>query len=171
MWPLGKIHKVGELVAAAAVVISLVFVGYEVKQNSQAQTRMATEAVVRDFVGTIRSLNADADMACIYSVGVQDFESLSGSERLKLSAYLMGVFYAIQDMHNLQKQDEIDPGIWRGFEQLSHEILQLPGIVQWFATRRHFFSENFQTYVDSIASNQSSVKPVVYDDPACQRRN
>ncbi len=33
MWNLDKIHKVGELIAAAAVVVSLLFVGYEVQQN------------------------------------------------------------------------------------------------------------------------------------------
>ena len=168
MWSLDKIHKVGELVAAAAVVISLVFVGYEVQQNNRAQTRTATEAVVRDFVGTVRSLHVDAEMACLYAIGVQDFASLSGSERLRLSAYLMGVFYALQEMHNLQKESAIDQGVWRGFERLSQEILQLPGVAQWFATRRHFFSEDFQSLIDSYSTNPSSIEPVIYDDPACR---
>ncbi len=168
MWSLDKFHKIGELVAAAAVVISLVFVGYEVQQNNRAQTRMATEAVVRDFVGTIRSLHVDAEMACLYAIGVQDFASLSGSERLRLSAYLLGVFYALQEMHNLQNESAIDQGVWRGFDGLSQEILQLPGVVQWFATRRHFFSEDFQSLIDSYSTNPSSIEPVIYDDPACR---
>ena len=168
MWSLDKFHKIGELVAAAAVVISLVFVGYEVQQNNRAQTRMATEAVVRDFVGTIRSLHVDAEMACLYAIGVQDFASLSGSERLRLSAYLMGVFYALQEMHNLQKESAIDQGVWRGFERLSQEITALPGVAQWFATRRHFFSEDFQSLIDSYSINPSSIEPVIYDDPACR---
>ncbi len=168
MWSLDKFHKIGELVAAAAVVISLVFVGYEVQQNNRAQTRMATEAVVRDFVGTLRSLHVDAEMACLYAIGVQDFASLSGSERLRLSAYLMGVFYALQEMHNLQKESAIDQGVWRGFERLSQEIIALPGVAQWFATRRHFFSEDFQSLIDSYSINPSSTEPVTYDDPACR---
>ena len=95
MWPLSKVHQIGELIAAVAVVISLVFVGYEVQQNSQAQTGIATEAVVRDFVVAIRTLSEDAEMACIYSIGAQDYEPLSGSERLRLSAYLLGIYYAL----------------------------------------------------------------------------
>ena len=119
---------------------------------------MATEAVVRDFVGTIRSLHFDAEMACLYAIGVQDFASLSGSERLRLSAYLLGVFYALQEMHNLQRESAIDQGVWRGFERLSQEILPLPGVAQWFATRRHFFSEDFQSLVDSYSINPSSIE-------------
>ncbi len=130
MWPLSKIHQVVELIAATAVVASLVFVGYEVQQNSEAQIQTTTEAVVRDFVGAIRSLSTNADMACIYASGVQDFGSLSGSERLRLSAYLLGVFYAIQEMHNLAEQGSIDPGIWRGFDATTQEVMPLPGVRQ-----------------------------------------
>ena len=39
---LDMIHKVGELTAAIAVVLSLLFVGYEVQQNSLAQKQSST---------------------------------------------------------------------------------------------------------------------------------
>jgi len=171
MWPLSKIHQVGELIAAVAVVISLVFVGYEVQQNSQAQNRMATEAVVRDYVGTIRSVSGDAELACIYAAGVRDFESLSGSQRLRLSAFFLSTFYAIQEMHNLAQQGSIEPSIWRGFDELAREVHRLPGVRQWFKTRRHWFSEDFQRYVDENAQRSSPVGPLVYDDPACAKNN
>ncbi len=132
---------------------------------------MATEAVVRDFVGAIRSLSTNAEMACIYASGAQDFGSLSGSERLRLSAYLLGVFYAIQEMHSLAKRGAIDPSIWRGFDRLSQETIVLPGVRQWFATRRHWFSEDFQLYFDELMLKPSPVNPVIYDDPACSRND
>ncbi len=171
MWSLKKTHQLGELIAAVAVVISLVFVGYEVQQNSEVQSQMATEAVVRDFVGAIRSLSTNAEMACIYASGVQDFGSLSGSERLRLSAYLLGVYYAIQEMHSLTKRGAIDPGTWRGFDRLSQENMELPGVRQWFATRRHWFSDDFQLYVEELTLKPSPVNPVIYDDPACSRND
>ena len=171
MWQLKKIHQVGELIAAVAVVISLVFVGYEVQQNNQAQTRIATEAVVRDFVTAIRTLSEDAEMACIYSLGIQDFQSLSGSERLRLSAYLLGVHYAVQEMHSLAQQGSIVPGVWNGFEQLAKDSIQLPGARQWFATRRNWFSPEYQQYIDEALQNPSPTELVFYDDPACARKN
>jgi len=169
MWPLSKIHQLGELIAAVAVVISLVFVGYEVQQNSKAQTRTATEAVVRDFVGTIRMLSEDAEMACIYAVGVQDYRALSGSERLRFSAYFLGVFYALQEMYTLVQQGSIDSDIWVGFDELMGEIGQLPGVRDWFETRRRWFTEDFQLYIDAIALDRPPGDPVIYDDPACVR--
>jgi hypothetical protein len=171
MWSLVKIHQVGELVAAVAVVISLLFVGYEVQQNSEAQTRTATEAVVRDFVGSIRSLHADPEMVCIYSKGVRDFNSLEPSEKLRFSAYQMGVFYAIQEMHNAWRNNAIDLAIWSGFDRHAKDIFQLPGNQQWFANRRSWFSVHFQEYFDSYAIKSSSFEHLIYDDPACQSSN
>ena len=42
MLNLDKIHKIGELAAAIAVVISPLFVGMEIQQNNQIQKQLAT---------------------------------------------------------------------------------------------------------------------------------
>ena len=49
MWSLRNIHQIGELFAAFAVVLSLLFVGYEVRQNNLTQIRNATQEVLRDY--------------------------------------------------------------------------------------------------------------------------
>jgi hypothetical protein len=74
-------------------------------------------------------------------------------------------------MHGLAKRGSIDPGTWGGFERLSQEVIVLPGVRQWFATRRHWFSEDFQLYFDEIMLKPSPVNPVTYDDPACSRND
>lgn len=72
-------------------------------------------------------------------------------------------------MHNLAEQGSIVPSVWRGFDELTQEIMQLPGLRQWFATRRSWFRESFQAYLDELALKRSPVAPVIYDDPACVR--
>ena len=168
MWSLSKMHQVGELTAAAAVVISLLFIGYEMRQNNEAHIKTATQAVVRDFIGAIRSVSTDAELACIFSSGVQDYRGLSGSERLRFGSYFLSIFYTVQEMHNLVEQGSMDPRIWRGFEMTFQEVLQLPGVRQWLANRIHWFSNEFQLYLHDDAMHQPSpADPIIYDDPAC----
>ena len=62
MWNLDKIHKVGELLAAIAVVLSLLFVGYEIQQNNETQKRLTTRSLARDWGYSVESLQ-DPDMA------------------------------------------------------------------------------------------------------------
>ncbi len=44
MWNLDSIHKIGELVAAVAVVISLLFAGLEVQQTIKFRNNRQPEA-------------------------------------------------------------------------------------------------------------------------------
>ncbi len=57
LWPLTKIHQIGELVAAVAVILSLPFVGFEIQQNSRRQSQATTQTVVSDFSAPLRSFN------------------------------------------------------------------------------------------------------------------
>ena len=61
---LDSVHKFGELAAAIAVVLSLLFVGYEVQQNGVAQKQLATRSLVRDWSDAVATLE-DPDLACL----------------------------------------------------------------------------------------------------------
>ena len=56
MWNLDKIHKIGELVAASAVVLSLLFVGFEIQHNNETQKRLTTRSLARDWGYAVESL-------------------------------------------------------------------------------------------------------------------
>lgn len=45
MWTFDNFHKIGEVVAAIAVVISLLFVDYEIKKSNEAQLESNIRAV------------------------------------------------------------------------------------------------------------------------------
>jgi len=77
MWPLSKIHQVGELIAAVAVVISLIFVGYEVRQNNERQIQATTQTMVSDYASGLLAVANDAELACIYVRGTADYLSLT----------------------------------------------------------------------------------------------
>ena len=87
------------------------------------------------------------------------------------SAYLLGTFYAVQEMHNLAEQGSINPGTWRGFDRTAQENMMLSGVRQWFALRRHRFSEDFQLYLEEKTLQPSPVNPMNYDDSACLRND
>ena len=105
---LGKALQVGELIAAAAVVLSVVFVCLEVRQNSRAQVLAATQAAVSDYVGSLELLSHNPGLACLYVPAAQDYDPLTGSERLRFSAFYMSTYYQLQEMHRLAARGDID---------------------------------------------------------------
>ena len=149
-WPLDRILQAGELVAAVAVVVSAIFIGVEIRQNSRAQVQATTQAAVSDYVGSLELIADNREFACLYTHAVQDFESLDAADRLRFSAFYMSTYYQLQEMHRLAEEGAIDTDTWSGFHALLQETTRYPGVRQWFAIRRSWFSARFQTYVDEL---------------------
>jgi len=139
MWTLKKFHRVGEFTASIAVVISLTFVGIEIAQNNQLNIETSTQRLVSELRGNQRSLSVNAEFACIYTKGMQDYLSLRGSNRIRYSAYLLSGFQVFEEMYLLMQRDRIEPDIWQGIHATLLELMQHRGNQEWFATRRHWF--------------------------------
>lgn len=167
---MSRIRHVGEIVATLAVVASVVFVAVEIRQNSEAQVLSTTQAAVSDYVGSLERFIDNPDFACLYVKGAQDYESLSGSERLRFSAFYMSTYYQLQEMHRLAEEGTLDADTWSGFHGLLSETTRYPGVRQWFGIRRDWFSTRFQGYVDALIRDNPPIEDYVFadgPDPAC----
>lgn len=167
---MNRIRQVGEGIAALAVVVSVVFVGVEIRQNSEAQIRSTTQFVVSDYIASLEKISDSAEFACLYVEGAQDWRSLSGSERLRFSAFYMSIYYQLQEMHRLSEDGAIDADTWSGFHSLLKETTRYPGVRQWFGTRRNWFSARFQDYVDALIRDNPPIEDYLFEDavdPAC----
>lgn len=165
-----RVVQVGELVATLAVVLSVIFVGIEIRQNSEAQARAATQAAVSDYIGSLERITESGDIACLYVRGAQDFGALSGSERLRFSAFYMSFYYQLQEMRRLAEEGALDRETWSGFEGLLRETTRYPGVRQWFEVRRHWFGPGFQEYIDGLMRENSPIEMYLFADvadPAC----
>ena len=171
MWPLSKIHQVGELIAAVAVVISLIFVGYEVHQNNQRQIQATTQTMVSDYASGLLAVANDAELACIYVRGTVDYLSLTGAEQLRLSIWLVAMMRFTEDMYFQMQAGSIDPMIWAGIETTTSQTIRTPGFQQWFAHRGTWFSEPFRDYVEGMNKDPTAVPAATRDDPQCHERD
>ncbi|MGR3344241.1 MAG: hypothetical protein ACU0DI_13635 [Paracoccaceae bacterium] len=167
MWKLGKIHKVGELVAALAVVVSLLFVAFEIQKSNQTQVQANTRAVVGEWTEKMRPITTAPGFACIYANGMVNYLALSGEDKLKFSSFIMAIMYAWEEIQYLAGQGAIEQRIWRGIDSAIGEVAHLPGFQQWFETRRHWYSNGFQDYIDNWMKKAPPFDPVIFADDSC----
>ena len=170
MWTLSRIHQLGELLAAVAVVLSLLFVGYGIQQNSQAQIQATTQNVISEYNSTIRTISDSSEMACIYARGVQDFLSLAGADQVRFSGFFLQWHRVVEDLFYLEARGAVEPRIWLAIESQQREVVQLLGFQQWFALRKHWLSPDFKTYISELIEMQTGTEPLVFDDPECKTR-
>ena len=56
----------------------------------------------------------------------------------------------------------VEPRIWRGFERQVREVASLPGVQEWWAIRRDWFSDDFQVFLNATIAAGPRVPPQTY---------
>ena len=131
MWNLDSIHKIGELIAAIAVVISLMFVGLEVQQNNIIQNQMATRSLARDWTNAITAYQ-DPDLACLWVRLMTDDENLTLQEATQIEAVYWRIYKVHEEMHYQYQQGMIDESVWGGFRYTMTAEASYQGFRDWW---------------------------------------
>ena len=127
MWSLSKIHQIGELVAAVAVVISLIFVGLEIRGNTIATEAATYQDTVAYDIGNLQVFGASPENATVFYTFRDAPNSLEGGEFLQGRTLFTA---SIRHMENLYLQREfglLSDEAWATREPLIRTFVRSPG--------------------------------------------
>ena len=158
--------KVAEVVGAIAVVVGLLFVGIEIRENTIAQQFSATQTLVSEYNTAVSAIN-DREFVCIYIRAGNDFQSLSQSDKIRFSILMQPVFRTFEQLHYSDLNGTIDVNVYSGFERQFAAMMQLPGNQQYWAARRDWFGRTFQEYTDRIIAEGETVEPANFESEEC----
>jgi hypothetical protein len=159
---------IAEIVGGLAVIVGLVFVGLELRQNTIVQRVTATQTLVVDYENAVDLLTKDNESACIYVRGNNGLSNLSGIERYRYFVMWFHLLRAAEQLHYYSLEGMVDARIWRGFQRQLDEVIRYPGVKEYWQLRRDWYSDEFQNFIDSIYSNKPVVEPVVLSDEGCE---
>ncbi len=148
MLSLEKTHKLAELTAAVAVVISLIFVGFEVRQNTTAVQSAAAQSVHENFAAWYASVQGDPDLLEITIKGMRDYTSLSATEKAQFIAVFMSFSSHTQNAFYKWTEGSLTPELWRSWEFVSMNFFSTPGGKAFWNERNYMFADAFQRYVE-----------------------
>ena len=145
------IGAIGEIIGAAAVVGSLVYLAVQIRHNSQLLKRTATADTVsalRDFSALML---AHSELPLIYQKGVEGMENLNMEEWGQFVLLVFNFMKAMEDLHYQHINGAMDPEVWSGWESLGRGYITSPGFQEYWAERRSIFGPRFQEWVDSLS--------------------
>ena len=162
------ISAVGQIVGAVGVIISVIYLALQVRSNAR-QTRLASMRSMSDaFNQWLQSLAENAEFGDLYYRGMRDFESIQGPDLPRFSALMDHLFRIYEDMYYQKLEGHLDPRVWRGFEAPMRDIIAYPGAQAWWRTRSHWFSQEFQEFIDRLA--RAATPPSLYREPKGKER-
>ena len=150
---LESLAYLGEVIGAAAVVASLLYLAIQVRQSTRAQqTENYSRALER--VSTMQgTLSQDNNLSRIFATGVEDASRLTTLEKIRFTWALYEAFDAFEFMFYTYKNEEIPEEVWARWSDTVAWWLIFPGVQEWWASRPVKFSDSFTEFVEAILQN------------------
>jgi hypothetical protein len=161
---LQDLGSIGEFVGAIAVVVSLVYLAVQIRQNTRSVRASTYHAVLDSNRSDNELILVHPHLERVYRVGRRDPTVLTEEER-PLFRHLLAQLLLNHEMMFLHYQHGvIDEGLWRRRETALQAFVSQPGVREWWtgsAAVRRSYDPAFQELVESLLG-----KVTVQDEPA-----
>ena len=148
---LEDLGNIGEFVAAIAVVVSLIYLAVQIRQNTRSVRAATHHSSARSATETQNVFAQSNDAARIFRIGSRELEELNEDERLRFDSMLLSIFAWYEDAFFQYQQSMIDREVWEGRQRGLLGQLKRPGTASWWTRRSGFFANSFASYVDQLS--------------------
>jgi len=101
---LDTLSVLAEVIASAAVVISLVYLAVQIRQNTRATRSGASSYIDEALARILSATRGDAEFTDIWLRGCRDLELLDEVERVRFTSHLLEMLNLAEYVHQLEKQ-------------------------------------------------------------------
>ena len=143
----------GELIGAAGVIASLVFVGWQIRANTRAARLRMHEQVTQTYIAFLGSILVDpGTFAAGLKSGKPDFADLNDAQKAFFFSTMLGFFKHFETMYVQYSHGVMDEETWNAWS--THILMQFhqPGAQHWWSLRKEAFTPAFRAYLDASAA-------------------
>lgn len=156
---LQDLGSIGELIGAVAVVISLVYLASQIRQNTRqidentkAAQAAAFDSSISHAIAARQMIIENEDVAGIYLKGSDDPESLSDEDRLRYRLIMHNILWSLWNMQSQAAVGELSAETWSAQLETLRRIISSKGF-QWFwANYSDELGSSFQRVVADLQS-------------------
>jgi len=149
------IGAVGEVVGAIAVVVSIVYLSIQIRQNTRT-TKLSVEKDIATEWAHIGFDQAATSLPYIYVRGSDDLTKLSDEEMAQFGFYVSGLFQLFQLSYDQRCDGNLSDRSWGAIESWFSSQYQSSGVRAYWKVRSNTFKKEFQNYIESMPINESN---------------
>lgn len=155
------IGAIGENIGAFAVVISVLYLALQIKQNTSQVRSSGYQAAAQTGNNFLEGLASNPEARRIFQIAQESYTELSDEDRSFAHTLIMQLFLMYESLYYQYEDGVVDPDMWEGRRKLMFSFLSMRGISAWWSEWSPILGEKFVTYVsqnheDSLDSNVPS---------------
>ncbi|MBA3525949.1 MAG: hypothetical protein H0T82_03390 [Sphingomonas sp.] len=153
---LEQLSSLAQIISAAAVIASLIFVGLQLRHAAAAIRVSSSQAHSSLYTDLVQSIIDNEDFARIWSVGINDPKALKEDEWVRFVAYASALFRLYESSRVQWLHRRLDEEHWRTIERQAAELGQLPGLRSAWNLRGHWYSSEFRKWFEGLVPEKST---------------
>jgi hypothetical protein len=151
---LENLGNLGEFIGAIAVLVSVIYLALQIRQNTKSLITQTGQAIMSQGVNaSIDTAANDSLMVVLAKLG--DQKELTVAERIQYSIWMEGIITNYSQIFYVHQQGNLDDNLHEAAENRLRKILSKPGALEWWQSCRSDFTQEFQDDVDRIVGDSA----------------
>ena len=154
-------YYISQMVAAIILVFSVIYLALQVRQNTSAMRLSNFQAGSMSWANFMGMLTNSEECTDIYRRGVAANDTLNENEQIRFRMLGMLLLRVFHECFEEQHEGGVRQARWEGSQRAQLDIIQTPGMQMLWSSRRHWFPDDFQVYMDNLIKRSATeAKPL-----------
>jgi len=145
---LDALGNIGDFIGGIGVVVTLIYLAGQIRQNTQSVRVSAYHAAQRDAADILDSVASDPELTRIFFDGNRDYESLSREDRRRYALCIASLLRKLENILYQTRLGTLEFAQWEGVLSEFRRIFAEPGTKAWWVRGRSAFNRELQDFVD-----------------------
>jgi hypothetical protein len=145
----GSRRRWPDYLAATGVIVSIAFVGFELRQNTAAVRGATYQDLASTSVSLTTFLASDGEFAELYTRWQIDPGSLNDVERMRVYTFVLGVGRNMENAFQQRRVGTLTDDLWLGYLETWRSLAVRPGFPDYWDAHKARYSSEFREYVDT----------------------
>jgi len=147
--------NVAEILGAVAVIVSLIYVGYQVNVNTSAIRSAAANDASVAMQTWYLEMGSNRQSSDMWFNAMTSPEPLATHDEFQFMMMMHAVLLGMQNSYLLSREGTIDIEFREGITIAIVAVKDLPGMRRFWRQRKGFFHSGFAEYVDGLLARQA----------------
>ena len=141
---------IGEIVGAAAVVITLVYLAAQVRGANRAVRTSIRDSAFRQIQDWNNQLVSEPELPLVFQLGLEQADSLDEAQRARFMHLSYSFVKLYENLYLHHVDGSLPDDAWEGTKTTFMVYMGRPGLREYWEQRRGFFHADFVRFVEAI---------------------
>jgi hypothetical protein len=152
------LSAIGQVVAAIGVIISLIYLAVQIREQNKERRRAGINILTVQWSDLVKTGQESREFAALFLRGMHSFQDLDAPDKLSFSAFFTRYTRNCEGMFIYYRDGALEKALWDEVERTMTDYFAYTGVREWWATRKHWLTDEFRAVVEAIIAKNPEPK-------------